>query len=215
MNQVSIRGGEYSDLYHYELVAKILADELSQMTLASEPLDVAETIESLSEEMVSMPAVINDCREAAEVFGELEQTLDRMYSLADRACETGGRDPGGLALLEAEFTGYSQIVARLAGQTGFGGPSLSLLSVPQARVARQVLGYLAAARYKFEQKLTEQRRRINCAMDEAVELLNYLLTEVEEISHETKTGLTELIDRLRELGAVLVCPAEIKPRWLN
>jgi hypothetical protein len=185
------------------------------MKLASEPLDVAETIETLTEEMETMPEVISDCREATEVFGELEQTLDRMYSLADRAVEAGAREPGLLETLDQEFSGHAQIVARLAGTAEFDEPSLTLQTVPHARVARQILGYLAAARFKFSQRLNEQRRRINLAMDEALALLSHILTEVEDISFETKTGLGELVDRLNELGAVLEPPKPQKPRFLN
>ncbi|MDR2140733.1 MAG: hypothetical protein LBR11_02915 [Deltaproteobacteria bacterium] len=206
---------EFSDLYHFELVAKILADELAQIPLSSEPLDVAETIEILSEEMGNMPEVINDCREASETFGELDQTLDRMYSLADRAVEAGNREPGLLESLDEEFSGHAQIVARLASDNDFDGPSLSLRTIPQAKVARQVLGYLAAARHNFCRRLEEQRRRIGVAMEEAMDLLNYILTEVEDISYGTKTGLGELVERLKELGSSLEPREKKVSRWLN
>jgi hypothetical protein len=207
--------GEYSDLYRFELVAKILADELSQIRLSAEPLDVAETIESLTEEMGDMPEVISDCREASETFGELEGALDRMYSLADRAVEVGARQPEMLETLDAEFAGYAHIVARLAGSGDFESPSLSLRTTPQARVARQVLGYLAAARTDFCRRLTEQRRRIGTAMEEAMDLLSFILTEVDEISHETKMGLGELLERLTALGAMLEPTEKKVPKWLN
>jgi hypothetical protein len=207
--------GEFSDLYHFELVAKILADELSQIRLSEEPLDVAETIETLSEEMEAMPAVIFDCREAAETFGELDGTLDRMYSLADRAVEAGPREPGILSGLNEEFAGYAQIVARLAGSDDFEGPSLSLATVSEAKVARQVLGYLAAARTDFCRRLDEQRRRIGLAMEEAMELLTYILTEVEDLSYDTKMGLGELVERLTELGTFMTPWEKKSPRWLN
>ncbi|MDR1578673.1 MAG: hypothetical protein LBT86_10700 [Deltaproteobacteria bacterium] len=217
MTQMSHLGvhAEFTDLYHFELVAKILADELSQIKLAADPLDVAETIETLTEEMENMPEVISDCRQASETFGELDQTLDRMYSLADRAVEIGVRDPGLLTVLNEEFSGYAQIVARLADSSNFEGPSLSLLSVPMAKVARQVLGYLSAARRNFCRRLAEQRRRINLAMEEAMELLRYILTEVEEISHETKLGLGDLLERVTELGASLETQKPKNTRWLN
>ncbi|MDR1607063.1 MAG: hypothetical protein LBT38_01445 [Deltaproteobacteria bacterium] len=207
--------GEYQDLYHFELVAKILADELAQIKLAAEPLDVAETIETLTEEMENMPEVICDCREAAETFGELDQTLDRMYSLADRAVEAGAREPGLLTVLDGEFSGHAQIVARLADSVDFEGPSLSLRTVTQAKVARQVLGYLAAARRKFSKRLEEQRHRISSAMEEAMSLLDYILTEVEEISYETKMGLGELLERVTELGASFGTREKRAPLWLN
>jgi hypothetical protein len=185
------------------------------MKLNAEPLDVAETIETLTEEMETMPVVISDCREATEAFGELEQTLDRMYSLADRAAEVGESQPQLLQLLDDEFSGHAQIVARLAGTANFDGPSLSLLTVPQAKVARQILSYLSAARYKFSQRLNEQRRRINSAMDEAMALLNFILTQVDDLSHDTKMGLGELVERLNELGMVLEPQEPKKPKWLN
>ncbi|MDR0549573.1 MAG: hypothetical protein LBI10_09245 [Deltaproteobacteria bacterium] len=211
-----VDAAEFSDLYHFELVAKILANELAQIQLAAEPLDVAETLETLSEEMEVMPEVIGDCRAAAETFGQLDTTLDRMYSLADRAVEVGTRDPKILGLLNEEFFGYAQIVARIAGSSDFEGPSLSLLTVAEAKVARRVLGYLAAARHEFNRRLDEQRRRISLAMEEAMDLISYILTEVEEISYSTKTGLAEILERLTELGATMAKPVETTPyKWLN
>jgi hypothetical protein len=206
---------EYPDLYHFEMVAQILAEELSQIHLSDDPLDVAETIEILSEEMESMPEVISRCREASETFGELDGTLDRMYSLADRAVEVGAREPESLELLDDEFAGYAQIVARLAGSPDFEGPSLSLRSIASAKVARQVLGYLSAARRDFSRRLDEQRRRIGAAMEEAMELLGHILNGVDDISHETKLCLGDLVERLTELGAALIVPEKKERKWLN
>ncbi|MDR1872893.1 MAG: hypothetical protein LBS60_13410 [Deltaproteobacteria bacterium] len=206
---------DYPELYHFEMVAHILAEELSQIQLSDDPLDVAETIEILSEEMESMPEVISRCREASETFGELDETLDRMYSLADRAIEIGAREPESLEILDDEFAGYAQIVARLAQSPDFEGPSLSLRSVTSAKVARQVLGYLSAARRDFSRRLEEQRRRIGSAMEEALELLGHILNGVDDISHETKLFLGDLVDRLSELGTALCVPKPPAPKWLN
>ncbi|MDR1487694.1 MAG: hypothetical protein LBT62_06885, partial [Deltaproteobacteria bacterium] len=126
------------DLNHYETVARIMASELATMELTAEPLDVAETIETLSDEMGQMPQIITDCRLAVEAFNELDLTLDRMYSLADRAVESGEDELGLRDCLDTEFSGYSHIVARLAGADEFDGPSLSLLTKSDARVARQI-----------------------------------------------------------------------------
>ncbi|MDR2455028.1 MAG: hypothetical protein LBE49_00315 [Deltaproteobacteria bacterium] len=207
------------DLSHYEMVAKIMADELSTMELASEPLDVAETIETLGEEMGNMPGIISDCRLAVEAFNELDVTLDRMYALADRAVDSDEADQALRNGLDEEFAGHSHIVARLAGADEFDGPSLSLLTKGEARVARQILGCLAAARHDFSKRLREQRRRINSAMDEALEMLAAILADVEEISHATREGLTALVAHLRALGGEFDQHAErapsASPRWLN
>jgi methyl-accepting chemotaxis protein len=205
------------DLSHYEMVAKIMADELSTMELAAEPLDVAETIETLGEEMGNMPGIISDCRQAVEAFDELDSTLDRMYALADRAVDLEEGDLSAREGLDEEFTGYAHIVARLAGADEFDGPSLSLLTRAEAVVARRILGCLAAARHDFSQRLREQRRRINSAMDEALEMLAAILADVDEISHNTREGLTALVAHLRALGGELGDPGApgAPPRWLN
>ncbi|MDR2340053.1 MAG: hypothetical protein LBF40_07975 [Deltaproteobacteria bacterium] len=186
----------YHDLTHYESVARILAMELSSFELVADPLDVAETIEELTEEMEDMPHVISDCRMASEAFQELEGALDRMYSLADRAIEAGAGNPGLLDTLDRQFAGYAEIVARLAGADDFEGPILSLGTVEEARVTRIILGCLSEARHNFALRLEEQRRRINTAMDDALSLLLRLLETGEGISHDTKAGLRTLMEKL-------------------
>ncbi|MDR0356059.1 MAG: hypothetical protein LBJ64_10065 [Deltaproteobacteria bacterium] len=188
------------DLNHYEMVAKILANELRTMELTSEPLDVAETIETLSEEMGQMPQIITDCRLAVEAFNELDVTLDRMYSLADRAAESSEIEEGLRLMLHEEFSGYTHIVARLAGADDFVGPSLSLLTRGDAKVALQILSCLGRARHDFSKRLQDQRLRINFTMDEALEMLTRILTEVENISYSTRDGLTELVAHLQTLS---------------
>ncbi|MDR1314517.1 MAG: hypothetical protein LBQ12_12705 [Deltaproteobacteria bacterium] len=206
----------YRDLNHFETVAKVMARELSGFRLASDPLDVAETIEQLTEEMEDMPRVIGDCRRAVEAFGELEGALDRMYSLADRAAELDDSDPALLASMDAEFSGYAHIVARLAGAGDFDGPCLSLATSAEAMVTRTVLACLTAARHGFAEKLEEQRRHINSAMGEAMELLARILEEGEEISLETRNGLNGLLDTLKIMDRGFG-PAwqEQRPAYLN
>ncbi|MDL2260496.1 hypothetical protein LJB99_06465, partial [Deltaproteobacteria bacterium OttesenSCG-928-K17] len=155
------------DLTKYESIAKILAQELPGLSLGAEPLDVIDSLEHLSDEMVFMPQIIQDCRLATEAFSELDQTIDRMYSLADRAAELDESKSGERSILDEEFRGYSHIVARLAGADNYDGPSLSLQSRPEAMAARTILAYLGDARKNFTQKLDAQRRQINSAMDEA------------------------------------------------
>ncbi|MDR2301321.1 MAG: hypothetical protein LBF38_04695 [Deltaproteobacteria bacterium] len=200
MYETEIGANTCPDLNHYELVAKIMANELSTLELASEPLDVAETIETLGEEMNQMPQIISDCRMAVEVFNELDVTLDRMYSLADRASESGEDDVALRMGLDDEFSGYSHIVARMAGADDFDGPSLSLLTKGEANVARQILGCLSKARHDFSKRIFDQRRRIDGTMNEAIELLTRLLTEVENITYRTRDGLTELVAHLQNLA---------------
>ncbi|MDR2442302.1 MAG: hypothetical protein LBE31_02125 [Deltaproteobacteria bacterium] len=200
MEQVFNPAQNCPDLNHYELVARIMASELATLELASEPLDVAETIETLSDEMRNMPKIIYDCRLAVEAFDELDGTLDRMYSLADRAVECPEDSQALRNGLDEEFTGYAHIVARLAGADEFDGPSLTLRTKSGAMVARQILGCLGSARHNFSMRLREQRRRINSTMDEALEMLNRILTEVEEISHDTREGLSSLVAHLQALG---------------
>ncbi|MDR3154861.1 MAG: hypothetical protein LBW85_11500, partial [Deltaproteobacteria bacterium] len=181
-----------NDLLHYETLARVMAQELAGFRLASDPLDVAETLEQLTEEMEDMPRVIGDCRRAVEAFGQLEGALDRMYALADRAAELDDSDPTLLLSMDEEFSGYAHIVARLAGSGDFDGPCLSLCTSSEARVSRTVLACLSKARHGFAAKLEEQRRHINSAMGEAMELLARMLEEGEEISYETREGLTSL-----------------------
>ncbi|MDR3203331.1 MAG: hypothetical protein LBV23_01105 [Deltaproteobacteria bacterium] len=190
----------YQDLSHYEMVAKIMASELSTLELTAEPVDVAETIETIGEEMANMPQIITDCRLAVEAFDELDGALDRMYSLADRAVECDEKDEGLRIGLDDEFSGYAHIVARLAGADEFDGPSLSLITKSEAKIAREILGCLGAARHDFSRRLLEQRRRINGAMDEALEMLGKILTEADELSNATRQGLSELVTHLRSLG---------------
>jgi hypothetical protein len=200
MYETEIGGNSCPDLNHYELVAKIMANELATLELASEPLDVAETIETLGEEMNQMPQIISDCRMAVEVFSELDVTLDRMYSLADRASESNENDEALRMGLDEEFSGYSHIVARMAGADDFDGPSLSLLTKGDASVARQILGCLSKARHEFSKRIFDQRRRIDSAMTEAVEMLTRILSEVENITYQTRDGLTELVAHLQTLS---------------
>jgi hypothetical protein len=207
--------GAYSDLNHYETVARILAMELSSFELVSDPLDVAETIEELTEEMEDMPYVISDCRQAAQAFLELEGALDRMYSLADRAAEAGAQDPELLALMDEEFAGYAEIVARLAGAEDFEGPVLSLATPEEAKVTRIILGCLSGARHSFALRLEEQRRHINSAMSDALGLLARLLEDGEEISHSTKSGLSALLAKLRAMDSGSPAPAPVRAYTLH
>jgi hypothetical protein len=180
-------------LRHYENIAQLLANKLPHLELESEPLDVAETLELLSDEMEDMPSIIQDCRQATSAFGDLEEFLDRMYSLADRAVAIGERDPSALALLDHEFSGYAHLIARLAGEDDFSGPTLSLGTVSEARVARVILGCLASGREKLSKRLEIQRRNINLAMDEALGLLRRILLKNMEISAETRETLTDIL----------------------
>ncbi|MDR2611329.1 MAG: hypothetical protein LBG06_00270 [Deltaproteobacteria bacterium] len=206
----------FSDLNHFETVARVMARELAGFRLASDPLDVAETLEQLTEEMEDMPRVIGDCRRAVEAFGELEATLDRMYSLADRAVELGDSSPEILAAVDGEFSGYAQIVARLAGAGDFEGPCLSLATSAEARVARTVLACLSSARHGFAAKLEEQRRHINSAMGEAMELLARILEEGDELSRETRDGLASLLETVSVMqGGFNPARPERRPALLN
>jgi hypothetical protein len=209
-----------TDLTHYEMVAKIMANELATMELASDPLDVAETIENLSEEMERMPEIITDCRQAVETLNQLDLALDRMYSLADRAAESDEGESELRQRLNEEFAGYAHIVARVAGADNFEGPFLSLETRADARVCLQVLGCLGGARHDFTKRLQDQRRRINAAMDDALNVLATILRDAEHISYATRDGLTELVGHLRNLSdEYLENSADLKPRgipiWLN
>ncbi|MDR2461151.1 MAG: hypothetical protein LBE38_10330 [Deltaproteobacteria bacterium] len=188
------------DLSHCENLARLLAKGLSTFSLSSDPLDVAETLEQLGEEMEDMPLVIQDCRLAMEAFKELESVLDRMYALADRAVELNDSNPRLMAAMNEEFSGYAHIVARLAGADDFDGPCLTLETSSEARVTRIILGYLAAAKQNFAARLEEQRRHINAAMDDAIGLLARILEEGCEISYDTRKGLTDLLGTLKEFG---------------
>jgi hypothetical protein len=198
----------FEDLNHYETVARVLAKELSSFRLTSDPLDVAETLEQLTEEMETMPGVIKDCRLAAEAFGELESVLDRMYSLADRAVELKDSNPLLLSAMNEEFGGYSHIIARLAGADDFSGPCLSLLTSEEAKVTRVILSCLSAASQNLAYRLEEQRRHINSAMDDAINLLLRILDEGDGISYETRLGLSSILERLRDLDENFVSPDE-------
>jgi hypothetical protein len=186
-----------NDLHHYETVARVMARELAGFRLSSDPLDVAETLEQLTEEMEDMPRVIADCRRAAEAFGELEGCLDRMYALADRAVELDDSNPSVTLAMDEEFSSYAHLVARLAGADDFDGPCLSLVTSDEARVTRTILGCLSNARQGFAAKLDEQRRHINIAMADAMALLVRILEEGDEISRETRDGLSALMETLK------------------
>ena len=188
------------DLNKYEQVARILAHELPGLALMSEPLDVIDSLENLSDEMARMPEIIHDCRLATEAFDELDQVIGRMYALADRAVELpDGRDQDRF-LLDEEFKGYSHIVARLAGADDFDGPALSVATRPEALAARKILAYLNDARRNFTRKLADQRRQINNAMDEALSLLIKIVSETEDLSHYNRDRLQDILDRLAVLG---------------
>ncbi len=204
------------DLSKYEKIARILAQELPALSLMSEPLDVIDSLENLSQEMANMPEIIEDCRLATLAFGELDQVIDRMYALADRAVELPASRDRERMRLDEEFRGYSHIVARLAGADGFEGPSLSLATQAQAQAARRILAYLGDARRGFTRRLADQRRQINEAMDEALHLLAKIVSETEELSHHNRQRLSELLERLTPLGD-LDQPRDIpRPhRWLH
>ena len=188
------------DLNKYEQVARILAQELPGLALMSEPLDVIDSLENLSDEMARMPEIIQDCRMATEAFDELDQVIGRMYALADRAVELPDDRDRDRLLLDEEFQGYSHIVARLAGADDFDGPSLSVATRPDALAARKILAYLNDARRNFTRKLADQRRQINSAMDEALSLLLRIVSETEDLSHQNRDRLRDILDRLAVLG---------------
>ncbi len=204
------------DLSKYEQIARILAQELPSLSLMSEPLDVIDSLENLSDEMAQMPEVIQDCRLATEAFDELDQTIGRMYALADRAVELPDDQAARRRLLDEEFKGHSHIVARLAGADDYDGPALSLSTKPEALAARQILAYLNEARTSFTRKLAEQRRQINNAMDEALALLVKILNETEELSHSNRGRLQEILDRLVVLGDLgETRESAPRPKWLH
>ncbi|MDR1044009.1 MAG: hypothetical protein LBP33_02685 [Candidatus Adiutrix sp.] len=217
MISISSGDGNCPDLSKYEKIARILAQELPGLSLMSEPLDVIDSLENLSDEMALMPEIIQDCRLATEAFDELDQTIGRMYSLADRAVELPENSARERFKLDEEFRGYSQIVARLAGADDFDGPALTLVSRPEALAARKILSYLNEARCGFTRKLSEQRRQINSAMDEALALLVKILNETEELSHSNRGRLQDIVDRLTILGDLSPAGASaVHPkRWLH
>lgn len=184
------------DLSGYETIARILAQELPSLTLYTEPLDVVDSLENLTDEMSQMPEIIQDCRLATEAFDELDQVIGRMYALADRAVELPDDQDGARVILDEEFRGYAHIVARLAGADDFDGPNLSLATRPEALAARKILSYLNETRRSFTQKLADQRRQINDAMDEALNLLVKIVSEAEELSHYNRDRLRDILGRL-------------------
>jgi hypothetical protein len=195
------------ELNNYEQIARLLAQELPKLPLGSEPLDVVDSLENLSEDMAFMPEIIKDCRLATEVFDELDQVIGHMYALADRAVDLPENRKAERLVLDGEFKGYAHIVARLAGAEDFDGPSLSLATRPEALAARRILGYLGEAREGFTRRLADQRRHINQAMDEAVGLLVRLVSETEELSHQGRGRLRELLDRLAAQTGLPEAPA--------
>jgi len=204
------------ELNNYEQIARLLARELPNLPLGSEPLDVVDSLENLSEDMALMPEIIQDCRLATEAFDELDQVIGHMYALADRAVELPENRTAERSLLDGEFKGYAHIVARLAGAEDFDGPSLSLATRPEALAARRILGYLGEARTGFTRQLANQRRQINQAMDEAVALLVHLVSATDDLSHQGRDRLRDLLDRLAALSAVPDLPAGPAPGpWLH
>ena len=190
---------DYPDLGRNEKIARFLAQELPSLSLNSEPLDVIESLENLSDEMSQMPEVIQDCRLATEAFSELNRVIGHMYALADRAVELPEDSREERGLLDEDFKGYSHIVARLSGADSYDGPSFSLASRPAALAARTILGYLNEARSGFTLKLAAQRRQINMAMTEALNLLAKIVYETEELSHQNRRRLEEILENLAGL----------------
>jgi hypothetical protein len=196
----AFRASSCPDLSNYEKIARILAQELPNLTLNSEPPDVVDSLENLSEEMALMPEIIKDCRLATEAFDELDQVIGHMYALADRAAELPDDRNRERCLLDEEFKGYAHIVARLAEADDFDGPSLSLATRPEAQAARRILSYLSDARTGFTRQLANQRRQINSAMDEAVALLVRLVSAGDDLSHQGRDHLRDILDRLAGFG---------------
>jgi len=210
------RLGACPELNNYEQIARLLAQELPNLPLGSEPLDVVDSLENLSEDMAIMPEIIKDCRLATEVFDELDQVIGHMYALADRAAELPENRKAERVVLDGEFKGYAHIVARLAGEDDFEGPSLSLVTKSEALAARRILGYLGEARTGFTRRLADQRRHINQAMDEAVALLVRLVSETKDLSHQGRDRLREILDRLATQADLPVLPAEpASGPWLH
>ncbi|MDR1921351.1 MAG: hypothetical protein LBS31_06355 [Candidatus Adiutrix sp.] len=200
MIAISNSESSYADLSRHERIARVLASELPELALFSEPLDVINSLEKLSDEMARMPEIIQDCRLATEAFDRLDETIGRMYALADRAAELPDDQERERLILDEEFRGYSHIVARLAGADDFDGPSLSLASRPEALASRKILAYLNEARRGFTRKLADQRRQINEAMDEALEMLCKLVGETEDLSNANRDLLRDILDRLSLFG---------------
>lgn len=199
------------DLNRYEKIARVLTQELQGLSLGSEPLDVTESLENLSDEMARMPEVIYDCRLATEVFDELNQAIEPMYALADRAVELPENSHNERRALDDEFKSYAHIVARLGGADNYDGPSLSLANRPEALAARTILGYLNNARNSFTKKLADQRRHINMAMNEALALLAQIVYDTDGLSHSNRGRLKNILDRLGPFTGEAE-PAEMKPR---
>ena len=195
------------ELSNYEQIARLLAQELPNLPLGSEPLDVIDSLGNLSDDMAMMPEIIKDCRQATEAFDELDQFIGRMYALADRAAELPDSRKAERNILDGEFKSHAHIVARLAGDEDFGGPALSLATGSEALAARRILGYLGEARTGFTRRLANQRRQINQAMDEAVALLVRLVSDTDDLSHQGRDRLRDILDRLAALAEVPALPA--------
>jgi len=195
------------ELNNYEQIARLLAQELPNLPLGAEPLDVVDSLGNLSEDMAMMPEIIKDCRLATEAFDELDRVIGRMYALADRAVELPDGQKAERVFLDEELKGYAHIVARLTGAEDFDGPALSLATRSEALTARRILSYLGEARTGFTRRLANQRRQINQAMDEAVALLVRLVSASEELSHQGRDRLRDLLDRLATLAVVPATPA--------
>ncbi|MGL4209827.1 MAG: hypothetical protein ACRCTY_10625 [Candidatus Adiutrix sp.] len=216
MIAISALDNNYSDLTQHEQVARILAAELPELALCSEPLDIINSLEKLSDEMSHMPEIIHDCLMATEAFDRLDETIGRMYALADRAVELPDDKEEERASLDEDFQGYSHIVARLAGDNNFDGPSLSLRTKAAAITARQILSYLNGARQNFTGKLAAQRRQINAAMDEAVEMLLNLAHGTHELSNNNRNHLNNILERLNSYSPTFSAfKAPSRGPWLH
>jgi hypothetical protein len=178
-------------------------------------LDVIDSLENLSDEMSMMPEVIQDCRLATEAFDQLDDVIGRMYALADRAVELPEDKDRERVVLDEEFSGYSHIVARLAGADDFDGPSLSLATRPEALAARKILAYLNEARSSFTRKLSDQRRQINSAMDEALAMLVRIVSDTEDLSHYNREKLAEILNTLAVSAADFQLETPRPQTWLH
>ncbi|MDY6852434.1 MAG: hypothetical protein SV487_10240 [Thermodesulfobacteriota bacterium] len=181
------------DLERLSLASSILGAGIPETEKDDVPVEVSEVLRQAGIQMRNMPACLKDLAEAKKEFTVLDQSIDRLLTLAGEAAELPEHDQAGRDTRQAEFVELARVVARLAGRRNYDRPDLSLKTRPQARAAGLTLKHLVPVKTDMEAKLKEQENHIAEAIEATLNFLEVIARSYPRVS--SLSFIPDLIER--------------------
>lgn len=170
------------DLERLSLACSILGAGIPETKGDDVPVEVSEVLKQARTQMQNTPACLKDLAAAKQEFVILDQSIDRLLTLAQEAAELPGHDQAGRDARQAEFVELARVVARLAGRHNYDQPDLSLKTRPQARAARRTLNHLVPVKRDLEARLAEQEAYIAEAVEGTLNFLEVIVQSYPQAS---------------------------------